>query len=160
MILDLQELFSGTVASNGARTGQAISASGLSTNVLDRTGAAVQFPTLQDEGISGPDVFLVVNVGQAFNNLTSLQIEIISDSNSNLVTSPVSHVSVTLLLALLTAGATPARIQLPSDNYKQFVGLRYTVNGTAPTTGTLFAFLTHAIQRNVIYPTALPALDV
>ena len=135
------------------RSGQAITASTLSTNVLDRTGNTVQFPTLEDEGLSGAELWFVVVIPQAFNNLTSLQIELISDSASNLTTAPVVHFSKTILLANLTAAAQPVRVQLPSDDYKRYIGVRYTVAGTAPTTGTVWAFFTMDINRNVIYPT-------
>ena len=154
MIMDTQETFSGSIAADGyTRSGQAITASALSTNVLDRSGNTVQFPTLEDEGLTAPDLYFVAVIPQAFNNLTSLQIELISDSNPNLTTAPVSHYTKTIALAQLTAGARVLAAQLPSDDYKRYIGVRYTVTGTAPTTGTVWAFFTLDINRNVIYPT-------
>jgi hypothetical protein len=157
MQFDLNTLFSGTVAANGTRAGQAITATAISTNVIDtRVNGA---PASVDLGMYGRDLWLDVVIPVAFNNLTSLQIELISDSNSNMTTSPVSHFSKTILLAALAAGANPVRVQVPSDDYKEFLAVRYTVVGTAPTAGTVIAFLTLDAQRNVGYPSGY-TLDV
>ena len=82
----------------------------------------------------------------------SLTLTLESDSTANLATLPVVHYSTTILLAALTAGATIARVMLPSADYKRFLGLRYTVTGAAPTTGTCYGLIALDIQRNVIYP--------
>lgn len=150
MIMDSQELFAGTIAADGTRAGQAITATALGANVLDLRNASGL--ALADEGISGPELWLVVNVLQAFNNLTTLTITLESDSASNLASSPVVHATAALALAALTAGATVVRLQLPSTDYKRYMGVRFTVAGTAPTQGTVVAFLTPDINRNVIYP--------
>lgn len=157
MLQDVNTLFSGAIAANGTRSAQAITATANSTNVLDMRPGGV--PASEDIGVGYPSPWLVVNIVQAFNNLTSLQIDFVSDSNSNLATSPVTHFSKTVLLAGLTAGAQVVRVQVPSDDYKEFAGLKYTVNGTAPTTGSLLAFLTMDPQRNIGYPGAF-TLDV
>lgn len=150
MLQDLNTIFSGAVAADGTRTAQAITATAISTNVLDArqpNGA----PTLKDEGIFGQDLWLNVVVVQAFNNLTSLTVTFESDSASTLASAPVVHFSKTIALAGLTAGAA-IRVQVPSDDYKRYLGLRYTVTGTAPTQGSVMAFLSLDPQRNVIYP--------
>jgi hypothetical protein len=49
MILDLQTMFSGSVSAAGVKTGQAITATAISDNVLDRKGGQTG-PTLEDEG--------------------------------------------------------------------------------------------------------------
>ena len=54
MILDLQTMFSGAVASDGTKTGQAVTATAISTNVLDLRNAST--PTLVDEGAVGEDL--------------------------------------------------------------------------------------------------------
>lgn len=151
MILDTQTVFSGTVAADGTRAGQAITGTAISTNVLDLRNSAS--PALVDEGLTGGNgLFLVVSVGQAFNNLTSLAITLESDSAVGLATAPVVHATINVALAALTAGAQVARIPLPSDYYKRYLGLRYTVTGTAPSTGTLTAALSFDINRNTPYP--------
>ena len=159
MILDLQTTFSGAVALDGTKTAQGpITATQISTNVLDLRNAAT--PALVDEGILGyTEEWLVVNCIQAFNNLTSLTITLESDSAPGLATLPVVHFSATILLAGLTANTQLLRVQLPSADYKRYLGLRYTVNGAAPSTGTLLANLTGDPQRNVIYPTGI-SIDV
>lgn len=157
MILDTQLLFSGTIAADGTRSAQAITATANSTNVIDLRNATT--PTLVDEGIDGETMWLVVQVGQIFNTLTSLTIALVSDSATSLASSPVTHYSASILLATLAAGATVVRIPLPSADYKRYLGLIYTVVGSNPSTGTLNAFLTMDVNRNVIYPSSF-TLDV
>ena len=150
MYQDTQTMFSGAIAADGTRTPQPITATAISTNVMDlRNGAS---PALKDEGMFGRDCWLDIVVPAAFNNLTSLTITLESDSTSNLATAPVVHFSKTILLANLTAGSNPVRVQVPSDDYKRYLGVRYTVTGTAPTLGSVYAFLVLDAQRSVNYP--------
>lgn len=153
MILDLQTMFSGAVAADGTKTGQAITATAISTNVLDLRQAAT--PALADEGMSGPESWVIVQVqtaaagGDAAKTLTTT---IESDSTANLATAPVVHFATGAVLgSALIAGATIVRVQLPSDNYKRFLGLRYTVS-VAFTSFNVLAYMTPDIQRNFIYP--------
>lgn len=150
MLQDLNTIFSGAVAANGTRSAQAITATAVSTNVLDSRQSGL--PATVDMGVGYPTVWLIVNVVQAFNTLTSLQIDLLSDSNSNMSTSPVTHFSKTVLLAGLTAGAQVVRVQIPSDSYKEFIAVKYTVNGSNPTLGSVLAFFTTDPQANVGYP--------
>ena len=154
MMLDTQSLFSGTIAADGTRTPQAITATAISTNVIDLRSGGSSGLALADEGINGANggMFLVISTAQAFNNLTSLTITLESDSAAGLATAPVVHYSKTILLAALTANTTLIRVPIPSDDYKRFLGVRYTVTGTAPTTGTVNAALVFDINRNVAYP--------
>lgn len=154
MMLDTQLILSGTIAADGTRSAQAITATAISTNVVDLRGNIAQNPALVDEGILGTDLWLVVSVLQAFNNLTSLTITLESDSAAGLASAPVVHFSTgAILLAALTAQTVVARVQMPSADYKRYLGLRYTVAGTAPSQGSVLAYLTPDVQRNVIYPT-------
>ena len=152
MILDLQTMFSGAVALDGTKTAQGpITATQISANVVDLRNSSVL--ALADEGIQGTqDVWLEVKVAQVFNNLTSLTITLESDVAAGLATLPVVHSSFTVLLAALLANTTVVRLLLPSADYKRFLGLRYTVNGAAPTTGTLLAAISLDTQRNKTYP--------
>jgi hypothetical protein len=160
MIMDTQSMFSGTIAADGTRTPQGpVTATAISTNVMDLRQPNGT-PALVDNGILGQDLYLVVQCIQAFNNLTSLTITLESDSTANLATAPVVHYSSgPILLAALTANTVLVRVMIPSGNFKRFLGLRYTVAGTAPAAGTLFGFLTLDPQRNVAYPPAF-TLDV
>ena len=151
MILDLQTTFAGIVAVDGTKTAQGpITATQISGNVIDLRNSSLA--TLVDEGIHGDgDIWLEVKVAQAFNNLTSLTITLESDTVVTLTNLPVVHATVTLALAALTANTTVARMLLPSGDYKRFLGLRFTVTGTAPTTGTLLANIELDTQRNKTY---------
>lgn len=151
MLMDVNSIFSGAIAADGTRTAQAITATAISTNVIDARQPGGT-PATKDEGMFGQDLWLDVVVVQAFNNLTSLTITLESDSASSMASAPIVHFSKTIPLASLTAGSNPVRVQIPSDDYKRYLGVRYTVTGTAPTTGSVFAFLTLDAQRNVTYP--------
>jgi len=153
MILDLQSMFSGAAGADGTKTAQAVTATTVSTNVMDlrSVGGA---PAIVDNGIlGGQGLFLIVAVAAAFNNLTSLTITLESDSASGLGAAPVVHFSSgAIALAALTANTTLIRIPLPVADYKRYLGLRYTVAGTAPTAGSLHAFLSFDHGKNPIYP--------
>lgn len=151
MILDLQTMFSGTVAADGTKTAQAITATAISTNVLDLRNAAT--PAAVDEGLVGANTWLVIQTIAAFNTLTSLTITLESDTAVGLGSAPVVHFSTgAILLAALTANTVLARVQLPSADYKRYLGLRYTVAGTNPTLGSILAYLTNGVDRNKVYP--------
>lgn len=153
MILDLQTMFSGSVAADGTKTGQGITATAISANVLDLRQQAT--PATGDEGISGPESWLVVQVqtaaagGDAAKTMTTT---LESDLLATLASAPVVHAtSAAFTGAQLIAGFTIFRFQLPSADYKRFLGLRYTVSAGF-TSFNVLAFLTPDIQRNVIYP--------
>jgi hypothetical protein len=160
MIMDTQETFAGSVAADGTRTGQAITATAISANVLDTRNAAT--PALADEGISGTELWLVVQAitaaagGDAAKTLT---ITLESDVAASLASAPVVHfTSKAITGAQITAGATLVRTQLPSDDYKRYMGLRFTVSAGF-TAFAVFGFLTMDVQRNVIYPSGF-TIDV
>lgn len=160
MIMDTQETFAGSVAADGTRTGQAITATAISTNVLDLRNAAT--PALVDEGISGAELWLVVQAitaaagGDAAKTLT---ITLESDVATTLASAPVVHYSTPAILgSAITAGATLARVMLPSADYKRYLGLRFTVSAGF-TAFNVFGFLTMDVQRNVIYPSGF-TIDV
>ena len=133
MLLSMNDIFSGNVAADGTKTAQAVTGTAISTHVMDVRNSAL--PVTADEGIAGESPYLIVSVVQAFNTLTSLTVSLESDISPTLATAPVVHFSVTVALAGLVAGATLVRVQLPSSDYKRYMGLRYTVTGAAPTTG-------------------------
>jgi hypothetical protein len=156
MILDLQTMFSGTVAVDGTKTGQGITATAISGNVLDRTGGLPLFPALEDEGLEGfAEMWLIVQVQTATNGADSaktLTITLESALDAALSSSPVVHFSTPAILgSALVAGYTAVRVQLPSSDYKRYIGLRYTVSAGF-TSFNVLAYLTPDPQRNVIYP--------
>lgn len=155
MILDMQTMFSGTVAADGTKTGQAITATAISTNVIDRAGGlAAGFPTLEDEGLNEGQWLLVqaktaAAGGDAAKTIT---ITLESAADAGLTSGPVVHASTTAITgAAVTAGAVLWRIQLPSADYKRFIGLRYTVSATF-TAFEMLAFTVIDPQRNLTYP--------
>lgn len=151
MILDLNSMFSGAVAADGTKTAQAITATAISTNVMDlrQPGGT---PAVVDNGILGADLFLIVQTIAAFNTLTSLTITLESDSASTLASAPVVHFSTgAIALASLTANTVLARIALPSADYKRYLGLRYTVTGSNPTLGSLLAYLALDHGKSPVY---------
>lgn len=155
MILDLQSMFSGTVAADGTKTGQSITATAISTNVIDRAGGyASGFPTLEDEGINDIPWLIVQSKTAAAGGdaAKTLTITLESAADAGLTSGPVVHYSTPAILgSAITAGATHVRIQLPSADYKRFIGLRYTVSAGF-TAFEMLAYLTPDPQRNVIYP--------
>ena len=141
MLYDINSLFSGAIAADGTRSDQAITATAVSTNVMD-TRQPNGTPTTVLFGNQEQSVYLHVLCTQAFNNLTSLTITLESAANRNLTSSTVHFTSIAIPLLLLTAGAALVRIPLPVDSYQRYVGLRFTVAGTAPTNGAVIAMLT------------------
>jgi hypothetical protein len=150
MLFDSQTLMAGAIAADGTRSGQAITATAVSTNIID-TRQPNGGPTLVNLGLTGTPVYLVVQVLTAFNNLTSLATTLESSANTSLTSSTV-HATATTLLAGLTAGAVIAKIPLPLDNYQRYLGVRFTVTGTAPSTGSVVAFLTLDPNVQPVYP--------
>lgn len=153
MILDLQTMFSGSVASDGTKTGQAVTATAISTNVLDLRNAST--PALADEGMSGPETWLTIMclVAATAAGAATVTFSLESDSTADLATSPTVHwTSPAIGKATLIAGYVVARIQLPSDDYERYLGVRYTVATGPLTAGTFHAFLTPDMQRNKTYP--------
>ena len=137
-ILDRQILFSNE---------QAITASAASTDVVD-LGAN------RDIG-AGEPLYVLVQVMQAFDNLTSLTIALQTSATENFV-SPVQLTARTVALASLTAGATFSIGPVPGGTLR-YVRLYYTVTGSAPTVGKITAGIgTEGVhQDTAIYPDSL-----
>lgn len=145
MILDLQSKLSDA---------QAVTVTAISANVLDLRNAAT--PALVDEGMSGPELWLIAQVMTSFTaaGAATLTITLESDSAVGLATAPVVHyTSPAIPVASLVAGFTAVRVQLPSGDYKRYMGARFTVATGPMTAGVINVFLTPDAQRNVIYPT-------
>ena len=117
---------------------QAITATATSTNILDMG---------KDREIAfGNPVPLLIVIKEAFNNLTSLQVAVETSASEDF-SSSVELASSTVLLANLKKGALIPLCFMPSGN-KGYVRLKYTVTGTAPTTGKVSAFLTDCIPQS------------
>lgn len=135
MILDRQ---------NTVSQAQAITATAVSTDTID-LGVA------RDLGTSD-QLQWVVTVDQVFNNLTSLEIQAISSANADLSSHNILASTSAIVLAQLTAGRRPIVLHLPRSILstlpvgQRYIGLRYVVAGTAPTTGQVTASLVLDVQ--------------
>ena len=117
---------------------QAITATAASTNVIDLgLDRAVSF---------GTPVSLLIRIKESFNNLTSIKFAV-ETSATSAFSSTVELASSTVALAALVKGAIVPMTFLPAGN-KGFVRLKYTVNGTAPTTGKVSAYLTDVVDES------------
>jgi hypothetical protein len=143
MIMDRTALFSDA---------QAITATTASTNIVDLGATGTVFgaaAALSRDIGKGTDIPLAIRVTESFNNLTSLTIgvEVATDAA---FTSPVSvFTSPAYSLANLAAGAKyllPDTV--PVGTNLRFVRLKYTLVGTAPTTGKITAGITMGDQSN------------
>ncbi len=135
MILDNQSLFSDA---------QAITATAASTNAYDfgPVDAGVKF----DMG-KGEPVALLVQVVESFNNLTSLKIDIELDATTTFT--PDKTITLgTYTLAELVKGFQIVWSKLPKGMTMRYAQLKYTVTGTAPTTGKITAGVVAGVQTN------------
>ncbi len=131
---------------------QPITTTTASTNIVDLKpigtvyGATV--PIGRDIG-KGASVPLRCAVVETFNNLTSLTIAIETDDTAGFASPRTVFTSPAYALADLATGARallPDAIPIGTD--EQFLRLKYTVAGTAPTTGKITAGVTAGNQTN------------
>lgn len=134
MIFDKQSLFSDA---------QAITATAASTNVIDlgapgtpqHAAAAIN----QDVGAGRP-VPLRIQIVEAFNNLTSVTVNVQVD-NDEAFGSATTVMTVAVPLASLVAGYVVPIEYVPRGSNERYMRLQYVVAGTAPTTGKVTAGL-------------------
>jgi hypothetical protein len=131
---------------------QAVTATARSTNIVDIGAAGTPVgatnPVRRDIGI-GTEIPILVEITEAFNNLTSLTFQLETDDDPAFGSPKIVAVSRAILLAELTLGAKiPFPVEIPEGTAERFIGLRYTVVGTAPTTGKVFASITAGDQTN------------
>lgn len=136
---------------------QAITATAASADTID-LGPLGGTPTanlIRNIGV-GEEIYLVIRVGQAFNTLTSLTVDVQTDDNTGFSSAATVATTGAIPLASLTANTIVRVMALPPANYERYVRLNYTVTGTNPTTGTIDAFLTHDVQQWRAYADAQP----
>ncbi|WP_026793135.1 Bbp16 family capsid cement protein [Pleomorphomonas oryzae] len=136
MILDNQAMFSDA---------QAITATAASTNTIDFGPISPRTKNL-DFG-KGDEVGLLVQVVEDFNNLTSLQIDLELDSTTTFTPDKTLPLGI-YTLAQLKAGMQIYEDDLPRGITLQYGRLKYTVTGTAPTTGKITAGIVAGVQSN------------
>lgn len=146
MIFDQQTLFSDN---------QAITATAISTNVIDLQQIGIPVMNVErlvrDIGKSD-DIPLLLQVTETFNNLTSLTITVETCDDPTFVTAPVvHHTTVAIPLAQLIAGFRTNMPHIPeggAPGMKRYLGVRYTVIGTAPTLGKMKSGVVAGVQTN------------
>lgn len=129
---------------------QAVTATAISTNVMDLISNASGKNPLRDVG-TGQDVYLVITTQAAATDDLSdatLTVSLESDSTENLATSPTTHFSTGALAfaAFSPVGTVLAAVKLPAGSYERYLGVRYTVGAGPLTAGAFDAFLTTDVQ--------------
>lgn len=129
---------------------QAITATAASTNSIDLGvmgqvhGAAA---ALKQDSFKSTRVPLLIQVTEDFNTLTSLKIDIELDSTTTFT--PDKTITLgTFLLAELKAGFQVPWTLLPQGVNLRYAQLKYTVTGSAPTTGKITAGVVAGVQTN------------
>lgn len=126
---------------------QAITATAASTNVLDLGPIASSLT--RDIG-NGEEIPFLIQVVEAFNNLTSLKVEVqVCDAvgfGSGVVT--VWEKTVLLAGGLTTLGFKFNNDDIEPGANKRYLRVYYTVTGTAPTTGKITAGVVMGVPSN------------
>ena len=141
MILDKTLLFSDA---------QAIVATVASTNSIDLGPGGRVYGAAADlarDVAKSTKIPLLIQVTEAFNNLTSLNIALELDSTTTFTPDKTIDLG-TILLAGLGLGAQTVYAELPRGISLRYAQLKYTVVGTAPTLGKITAGIVAAVQTN------------
>ena len=128
---------------------QAITATAASTNYIDlgATGKVVGGTVNLTRDIGkGQPLPIRVQAVEAFNNLTSLTIDLQVDDN-NSFSSPKTVQSAVVPLASLVAGRVAAFDYVPVGADERYMRINYTVTGTAPAAGKITAGIVLAHQE-------------
>lgn len=140
MILDQTTLFSDQ---------QAITATAASTNSIDLgamgTVANAAGPLVRRLVAGGDGLPLMVQVTEAFNNLTSLKIDIELDSTTTFTPDKTITLGTYLLVELVKGFQIPWRL-IPDGINLRYAQLKYTVTGTDPTLGKISAGVVANVQ--------------
>ena len=130
---------------------QAIIATANSTNVIDlgtpRTPFGGQAAFNADVG-KGSLISILAQVTADFNNATSIRVDLVTSANEDLSAGTVVNTE-TLVLADLVAGRQTYLQYVPNGVTGRYLGLVYTLDGTAPTEGTFTAGITLGNQTNI-----------
>lgn len=115
---------------------QAITADAASTDIIDMGTSA--FPRNRDLGF-GIKVPILIQVVEAFNNLTTLNIAIQCAPVENFASGVKTVAQETIPLAELVPGRRFFLDYVPQGTTERFLRVFYDVTGTAPTTGRITA---------------------
>jgi len=142
MILSAQQLFSDD---------QAVTATAISANVIDLGTAGTPYgavAALNNDKGKGCPVPVLIQVTEDFATLTSLTVTVEVSAAAGL-TSPQVLATETILAADLVAGKQTFLQCLPNGADLRYLGVRYTVNGSNATAGTITAGISMGNQTNV-----------
>lgn len=132
---------------------QAITATAASTDTIDLGATGTVYGNsaalIRDIG-RGKEIPFRVQVVQAFNNLTSLQVAVQTDDNSAFSSPRTVVQSQAIPLASLVVGFVFEELAVEVGTNERHLRLLYTVTGTAPTTGQVTAGITMGNQRSLI----------
>ena len=144
MITDRLLVVSGSNNPGSAISGQAITATAVSTDVIDLSVA-------RDVG-EGRDLFMVFTVVVAFAGTGSVNMQVVTDDNAALSSPTVIGSTGAVAVASLTAGAqyvVPIPPQVASLG-ERYLGAQYTCSAS-PTTGTFLTQIVTDIQDGKKY---------
>jgi hypothetical protein len=130
---------------------QAITATALSENVIDLGDSGTPYDAaaaLHGDVGKGNPIPVLVQVTEDFATLTSLTVSIETGDASDL-SDGTKLAEQTIVLADLTVGQQVAIQCLPNGLTGRYLGVRYTVTGTAATAGKITAGITMGNQTNV-----------
>ena len=96
--------------------------------------------------IDAGEVFVTVKVTESFNTLTSLDIDLQQAATENGSYTSVHKVAAIPRASLVKGFKAPFRVP-PADAKSPWFKLVYTVNGSAPSTGKIFAALTREEEQ-------------
>lgn len=129
---------------------QAVTATAASTNAVNFGAMGRAFGHAADlsrDVAKSLKIPFLIQVTETFNNLTSLKIDIELDSTETFT--PDKTITIgTFLLAELKAGFQVPWTLLPQGINLQYAQLKYTVTGTAPSTGKITAGVVAGVQTN------------
>lgn len=125
---------------------QVITATANSTNVIDQLPLGKTYDGVQLIRRSNfMKIPLLIQVTEAFNNITSLAIVLQTDEDEAFG-SPAEVIRLTVPLASLKAGYISALEMLPRGPMERYFRLRYEVTGAAPSTGKITAGVVAAVD--------------
>jgi hypothetical protein len=136
MIFDQQTLLSDA---------QAITADAASTNVIDL--GPIGTGLVRDIG-KGKQIPLLIQIVEAFNNLTSMTFALQVDNDEAFGSPTTVWVSGAILLADLIVGKVIVPEYIPRGTNERYMRLYYDITGTAPTLGKVTAGVTMGNQSN------------
>jgi hypothetical protein len=131
---------------------QALTATALSTNVIDLGPLSGGNLTRDITGGDGGQMFLHVNVGTLFESggASTLVITLESDDNTSLSSATTHYTSASIAKASLVAGYELI-VPMPVANYQRYLALRYTVGTANFTAGAISATMVRGIRNYPYY---------